>query len=52
MILTWPVILKSYDSVPDRISATLIGVTITSVIFLSGISFALQKGVHTSSNES
>lgn len=36
--------IQSYDSVPDRISATLIGVAITSVIFLSGISFAVQKG--------
>ncbi|KAL8277695.1 hypothetical protein RQP46_009968 [Phenoliferia psychrophenolica] len=35
---------ESYDSVPDRISATLIGVTVTSIVFLSGISFALQKG--------
>lgn len=29
---------------PDRIGATLIGVAVTSVIFLSGISFAVQKG--------
>ncbi|ORY78032.1 ICE2-domain-containing protein [Leucosporidium creatinivorum] len=35
---------ESYDSVPDRISATLIGVAITSIVFLSGISFAVQKG--------
>ncbi|KAM0752698.1 ICE2-domain-containing protein [Meredithblackwellia eburnea MCA 4105] len=35
---------ESYDAVPDRISATLIGVTITSIVFLSGISFAVQKG--------
>lgn len=41
---TDPTVLQSYDSVPDRISATLIGVTVTSIVFLSGISFALQKG--------
>lgn len=36
---------ESYDSgVPDRLSATLIGVTITSILFLSGISFAAQRG--------
>lgn len=35
---------ESYDSVPDRIGATLIGVAVTSVLFLSGISFALRKG--------
>lgn len=38
-------LLQSYDSgVPDRLSATLIGVTITSILFLSGISFAAQRG--------
>ncbi|KAI5477154.1 ICE2 family protein [Pseudohyphozyma bogoriensis] len=35
---------ESYDSVPDRIGATLIGVIVTSILFLSGISFAAQKG--------
>lgn len=35
---------QSYDSVPDRLSATLLGVTVTSVLFLTGISFALNKG--------
>lgn len=35
---------QSYDSVPDRISATLIGVALTSIVFLSGISFAISKG--------
>ncbi|SGY14801.1 BQ5605_C013g07106 [Microbotryum silenes-dioicae] len=34
----------SYDSVVDRFNATLIGVEITSILFLSGIGFALQKG--------
>lgn len=35
---------QAYDAVPDRLSAMLIGVAITSIIFLSGISFAVQKG--------
>ncbi|SCV70360.1 BQ2448_1754 [Microbotryum intermedium] len=35
---------QSYDSVVDRLNATLIGVEITSILFLSGIGFALQKG--------
>ncbi|SCZ87522.1 BZ3500_MvSof-1268-A1-R1_Chr2-2g04988 [Microbotryum saponariae] len=34
----------SYASVVDRFNATLIGVEITSILFLSGIGFALQKG--------
>lgn len=34
---------ESYDSVPDRIGATLIGVAVTSVLFLSGIGFASSK---------
>ncbi|BGP34506.1 hypothetical protein JCM10296v2_006328 [Rhodotorula toruloides] len=35
---------ESYGAVPDRISATLIGVAVTTIVFLSGISFGLQKG--------
>ncbi|GAA5973174.1 hypothetical protein JCM11641_006306 [Rhodosporidiobolus odoratus] len=35
---------ESYGAVPDTISATLIGVAVTTIIFLSGISFSMQKG--------
>ncbi|CEQ42925.1 SPOSA6832_04799 [Sporobolomyces salmonicolor] len=35
---------ESYESVPDTISATLIGVAVTAILFLSGISFSIQKG--------
>ncbi|GAA6025499.1 hypothetical protein JCM10207_003382 [Rhodosporidiobolus poonsookiae] len=35
---------ESYGAVPDTISATLIGVAVTTILFLSGISFSLQKG--------
>lgn len=35
---------QSYDAIPNRISATLVGITITSIIFISGISFAASKG--------
>ncbi|BGP50771.1 hypothetical protein JCM10450v2_006697 [Rhodotorula kratochvilovae] len=35
---------ESYGAVPDRISSTLIGVAVTTILFLSGISFSMQKG--------
>lgn len=35
---------QSYGAVPDRISSTLIGVAVTTILFLSGISFSIQKG--------
>ncbi|KAK4047349.1 hypothetical protein OIO90_006208 [Microbotryomycetes sp. JL221] len=35
---------ESFDTVPDRLNAMLTGVAITSVVFLTGISFAIQKG--------
>ncbi|KAG0660359.1 hypothetical protein C6P46_004659 [Rhodotorula mucilaginosa] len=35
---------ESYGAVPDRISSTLIGVAVTTILFLSGISFSIQKG--------
>lgn len=35
---------QSYGAVPDRISSTLIGVAVTTIVFLSGISFSMQKG--------
>ncbi|GAA5873608.1 hypothetical protein JCM3774_004989 [Rhodotorula dairenensis] len=35
---------ESYGAVPDRISSTLIGVAVTTILFLSGISFSVQKG--------
>ncbi|GJN93524.1 hypothetical protein Rhopal_006581-T1 [Rhodotorula paludigena] len=35
---------ESYGAVPDRISSTLIGVAVTTIVFLSGISFSMQKG--------
>ncbi|GAA5825841.1 hypothetical protein JCM11251_000022 [Rhodosporidiobolus azoricus] len=35
---------ESYGAVPNTISALLIGVAVTTIIFLSGISFSLQKG--------
>lgn len=36
--------LQSYGAVPDRISSTLIGVAVTTILFLSGISFSIHKG--------
>lgn len=36
--------LQSYGAVPDRLSSTLIGVAVTTILFLSGISFSIQKG--------
>ncbi|GAA6053593.1 hypothetical protein JCM3770_001543 [Rhodotorula araucariae] len=35
---------ESYGAVPDRISSTLTGVAVTTILFLSGISFSMQKG--------
>ncbi|BGP57405.1 hypothetical protein JCM8202v2_005046 [Rhodotorula sphaerocarpa] len=35
---------ESYGAVPDRISSTLIGVAVTTILFLSGISFSVHKG--------
>ncbi|TNY18308.1 ICE2-domain-containing protein [Rhodotorula diobovata] len=35
---------ESYGAVPDRLSSTLIGVAVTTILFLSGISFSIQKG--------
>ncbi|BGP19128.1 hypothetical protein JCM10213_005631 [Rhodosporidiobolus nylandii] len=35
---------ESYGAVPDTISATLIGVAVTTILFLSGISFNMQRG--------
>ncbi|GAA5984904.1 hypothetical protein JCM10908_002444 [Rhodotorula pacifica] len=35
---------ESYGAVPDRISSTLIGVAVTTILFLSGISFSIHKG--------
>ncbi|KAM0786673.1 hypothetical protein ACM66B_002121 [Microbotryomycetes sp. NB124-2] len=35
---------ESFDAVPDRLSALLTGVAITSVVFLTGISFTIHKG--------
>ncbi|GAA5934943.1 Ice2p [Sporobolomyces koalae] len=37
-------LFESYGSVSDKISATLIGVAVTAILFLSGISFSTQKG--------
>ncbi|GAA5881504.1 hypothetical protein JCM16303_005681 [Sporobolomyces ruberrimus] len=37
-------LFESYGSVPDTISATLIGVAVTAILFLSGISFSIEKG--------
>ncbi|GAA5864256.1 hypothetical protein JCM8547_001309 [Rhodosporidiobolus lusitaniae] len=35
---------ESYGAVPDTISATLIGVAVTAILFLSGISFSMHQG--------
>ncbi|GAA5903597.1 hypothetical protein JCM8208_003634 [Rhodotorula glutinis] len=35
---------ESYGAVTDRLSSTLIGVAVTTILFLSGISFSVQKG--------
>ncbi|GAA6039287.1 hypothetical protein JCM8097_003245 [Rhodosporidiobolus ruineniae] len=35
---------ESYGAVPDTLSATLIGVAVTTILFLSGIAFSMQKG--------
>ncbi|GAA5843377.1 hypothetical protein JCM9279_002082 [Rhodotorula babjevae] len=35
---------ESYGAVTDRLSSTFIGVAVTAILFLSGISFSLQKG--------
>ncbi|GAA6059839.1 hypothetical protein JCM10212_003751 [Sporobolomyces blumeae] len=37
-------LFESYGSVSDTISATLIGIAVTSVLFLSGIAFNDQRG--------
>ncbi|KPV73900.1 uncharacterized protein RHOBADRAFT_45191 [Rhodotorula graminis WP1] len=35
---------ESYGAVTDRLSSTFIGVAVTTILFLSGISFSVQKG--------
>ena len=35
---------QSYGTVTDRLSSTFIGVAVTTILFLSGISFSVQKG--------